>query len=90
MSNFKQSVSKFSEAMLAKLEANKHKKGWLDVPEYDDDWFYRRIGEEVMELIQAAQSGDVEATLLEAADVANFALMIAERTEYYTKRTTPE
>lgn len=65
----------FAEQMEKKLKANDHKGGWTkDMLPY----LGRRFGEEVNEFVEAMASGDESATINEAADVANFAMMIAD------------
>jgi len=74
MSNYpRREVRWFAERMERKLQQNDHKGGW------NNDSFHallRRMREEVDEL-ESAQS-DQEKLIDECADVANFAMMIAE------------
>lgn len=71
-------VKWFAEQMEAALKRNDHKTGWLN-----DDWdeLHDRIIDEAKELY--AECGkftkDKEKIIKEAADVANFALMIADK-----------
>lgn len=76
-------VSRFALAMEAQLHKNAHKdhndggRGWR----FDSVWsLINRLDEEVAEL-KAAVSAEqpAEVILSEAADVANFAMMIASR-----------
>jgi NTP pyrophosphatase (non-canonical NTP hydrolase) len=68
-----QKVLVFGGAMMEKFAANIHKGRWDDC---DPEWLLDRLQEELTELREAvANGGDVRA---EAADVANFALMIAD------------
>ena len=72
-------VDSFADAMESKLEKNRHKgdrEGWLkDTPRA----LFERLKQEVDELHAALADGtDVESVLSEAADVANFAMMIAD------------
>lgn len=67
-------VMDFSELMEIKLRKNDHKTDWKANP--NPEWFFTRLLEEVDELRQAMKyerSGDI---MEEAADVANFAMMI--------------
>ncbi len=72
-------VQLFADAMEAKLKANDHKGGWKGcVP----SWLLRRLAVEVRELTDAVKRrkegwppGKIRG---EAADVANFAMMIAD------------
>lgn len=63
----------FVAAMRRKLAANAHKGGWKDC---DPDWLLKRLRQEVDELEEAVQKG--QGVLGEAADVANFAMFIAD------------
>lgn len=65
-------VKAFAVAMEAKLRANDHKGGWKQSPV---TYLFSRLEEEVAELKKAVVNGG---TLGEAADVANFAMMIAD------------
>ena len=65
-------------AMLRKLERNRGKLHWRD-PEVRDAYLITRLREEVAELEDAVRSGSAAATWSEAADVANFAAMLADR-----------
>jgi NTP pyrophosphatase (non-canonical NTP hydrolase) len=67
-------VETFAHAMEYKLGLNDHKGGWEDMS--NDDLFAKLRGE-VDELQQAIEEGNYINILLEAADVANYALMIA-------------
>jgi hypothetical protein len=69
----------FSKEMEAKLEANSHKRGWDDI---DLDYALQRMREEVEELAPHIDNWDyrssqAKAIVEEAADVANFAMMLA-------------
>ena len=77
----------FAEEMEKKLIANDHKTGWLDE---DVDWLFTRLLEEVEELKVYLEKSDgmesncpdykdIAGVISEAADVANFAMMIADR-----------
>ena len=71
-------VKWFAEQMEAALKRNDHKSGWLN-----DDWdeLYDRILDETKELYRECGkfSKDEEKIIMEAADVANFAMMIADK-----------
>ena len=77
----------FADEMEKKLKANDHKLGWLGE---DVEWLFIRLKEEVKELgYILKKSGamecnypncrDIPNIISEAADVANFAMMIADR-----------
>lgn len=69
-------VAWFASAMQAKLDQNRHKGSWRD----DDIWqLYARLMQECGELFEAfLRAGDAREIIEECADVANFALMIAD------------
>ena len=68
----------FAEQMELRLRANDHKGGWTDE---DEVWLWSRIGEEWQELHGAMYVAPKshQAVIREAADVANFAMMLADR-----------
>lgn len=68
-------LRRFTATMRAKLFANQHKGGWADC---DPAWLHHRAEEEMDELAKAIARGDPDAIEAEAADVANFCLMIAD------------
>lgn len=68
-------VRLFAEMMEARLRANNHKPGWRNDDLHD---LLFRLQEEREELIIAMLGEDADAVLREAADVANFAMMIAD------------
>jgi NTP pyrophosphatase (non-canonical NTP hydrolase) len=69
-------VRRFAQAMEAELRANAHKGGWSTC---STGYLLRRLGQEVGELRRALNSrASRETVLSEAADVANFAMMIAD------------
>jgi len=73
-------VAAFAVAMEERLRANDHKGGWRDC---DPWWLLRRIFDEYRELRVAfvrcnMGQGEREEILREAADVANFCLMVAD------------
>lgn len=70
-------VAWFAEQMESKLLANDHKADWHDS---DTEYLMGRLLQEVLELHQAYLSTcPNEEVVKEAADVANFAMMIADR-----------
>ena len=71
-------VLEFSGAMEYKLALNDIRGGWL---ECDPFWLLRRLREETTELEKVMRSkgdGWLTKLTLEAADVANFAMMIQD------------
>lgn len=70
------SVEQFGFVMLGELEANRHKGAW------DGEtvgWLLRRLKQEVRELTRAIQRDELPVRVSsEAADIANFAMMIHE------------
>jgi NTP pyrophosphatase (non-canonical NTP hydrolase) len=66
----------FAEKMESKLDENLHKGGWEDS---ESAYLVRRLLEETGELIGAILDGEPDDTIIaEAADVANFCMMIAD------------
>lgn len=75
-----QAVDRFALDMLTKLRANSHKAHWRVVT---PEWLLGRLREEVEELSDAIDDEfdgicSAETVIRECADVANFALMIAD------------
>ena len=70
------SVAWFSEQMEAKLAKNDHKGGWGNC---ELQYLSKRLTDERKELYEAIKSKDSEKIIAECADIANFALMIADR-----------
>jgi len=68
-----EAVEALAQAMIAKLDKNAHKRHWSEVPLLH---LLQRLAEEVKELEEAPTLEDVRA---EAVDIANFAMMIFER-----------
>jgi len=85
-------ITRFTEHMQSKLDLNKHKecavmnpdnkgRGWHHC---DEEWLFERLKQEVTELEEAFNSPDtaklsyIENIVKECADVANFAMMIAD------------
>lgn len=64
----------FRQQMLGKLRINEHKGLW---DAESDLYLFRRMEEEGVELLDAMDEGDLQEIIKEAADVANFAMMIA-------------
>jgi hypothetical protein len=62
--------------MRAKLEANEHKGSWRETPYF---LLMRGLRDELEELADALIGQNWEAVIKESADVANFAMMIADR-----------
>ena len=75
-----EAVKWFTTLMHKKLRKNKCKQDWL---EYDESYILRRLNEELDELKDALfkqrSSASIEEAMLECADVANFAMMMAEK-----------
>lgn len=80
------SVQWFAEIMeevLRKHDSNRGVKGWIyALDDWENEWYFKRLKEEVEELT-SIQEGSILARdhqlISEAADVANFAMMIADR-----------
>lgn len=72
-------VNWFAKQMELKLRANDHKRHWSEV---HLDYLIDRLFQEANELWRAIQNGEPAANIVkEAADVANFAMMIADNAE---------
>lgn len=77
-----QAVTMFAADMLRKMRDNAHKAHWDTV---DFDYLFDRLLEEQMELVEAIEENAAsdgknwQAIIDEAADVANLAMMIADR-----------
>ena len=65
----------FAARMSAKLRQNEHKGSW-DNCNYD--YLLNRLRQETEELAEAIAGGTATDVIDEAADVANFAMMIAD------------
>jgi len=79
-------VLKFAERMEAKLEKNRHKGGrenWLGHHPYS---LLARLKQEVAELEEALGNQSFDNITDEAADVANFAMMIADQAQQALNR----
>lgn len=69
-------VLRLASEMARKLEANAHKGGWASCPL---PYLTKRLSQEVAELKRAIRANKSrEDVLAECADVANFAMMIAD------------
>jgi hypothetical protein len=68
-------VAWFAEQMEAALRRNDHKGGWSGA---DMGYLRDRLREECVELEMALDAAPFEKATREAADVANFAMMIAD------------
>jgi len=77
----RQPLAWFANAMEHQLQANDHKTGWQGMT---DRQLLNRLKQETTELERAIESG--KSVVEEAADVANFAMMIADN---FTDRAEP-
>lgn len=68
-------VQWFAKQMELKLKTNDHKKHWSQLHQ---DYLIHRLFQEAQELWEAIENRNVENIIQEAADVANFAMMIAD------------
>jgi NTP pyrophosphatase (non-canonical NTP hydrolase) len=75
-SRWRPEVVWFADAMERKLRENDHKRHWLTL---GMQTLSMRLTQEREELRDAVASGSAAETLAEAADVANFAMMIADK-----------
>lgn len=66
----------FAERMEAKLAKNDHKGGWNNC---ELQYLSMRLKQERKELTEAIKSKDAQRIIDECADIANFAMMIADR-----------
>lgn len=86
-------VNWFSREMEKRLRANDHKTGWDGL---DPWWLYRRIEDERTEIARALAVDRApgklraEAIIRECADVANFAMMIADNARQEMERHPQE
>lgn len=73
----------FRSQMLLKLRLNANKAGWDTVSQR---WLLNRLRQEVGELARAVEQyeddADAANVIFEAADVANFAMMIADNARH--------
>jgi NTP pyrophosphatase (non-canonical NTP hydrolase) len=67
----------FARQMEARLLANDHKGGWRDCTVEE---LLQRINDEYLELLEAVNGNpsDIHSIIAECADVANFAMMVAD------------
>ena len=79
--------------MEGKLVANDRqhgRDGWLGAGGLHDHFFFQRLFTEVLELHEAViAKKSVEDIIAEAADIANFAMMIADRHRDLAARPAP-
>ena len=82
-------TAKFAERMAKRLYANHNKGGWDGCT---GAYLFRRLLEEVAELMKAFEDRETENDELcdEAADVANFAMMIADLCETWGQHCRPD
>lgn len=69
-------VLQFARDMERKLKANDHKGHWSGMT---PSWLLRRLRSETNELAKALKAKDGKHIVDEAADVGNFAMMIADK-----------
>jgi NTP pyrophosphatase (non-canonical NTP hydrolase) len=84
----RQAIIDFAKLMDGQLKANDHKGGWKNC---DDEYLLERLLQEVGELVvavmQAKELGLASSIVhKEAADVANFAMMISDNQRSTSKR----
>jgi len=73
----REEIRRFAELMEAQLKRNDWKGGWKND---SSAWLFGRLLEEVWELYQVLFAGETrERIAREAADVANFAMMLADQ-----------
>ena len=78
-------IAWFTLAMAGKLSDNSHKGGWRGCTRR---YLLRRLGQEKAELERAIKRGATKAEVIaEAADVANFAMMLADTYEEPVEKT---
>lgn len=71
---YEHDIRRFVDAMVYKLKVHSKKGRWEDLPSIQA---LSLLKQEVEELEKAMAEGNMIETMLEAADVANFALIIA-------------
>jgi NTP pyrophosphatase (non-canonical NTP hydrolase) len=79
----RQEVKRFAEVMERKLQENDHKGGWRGE---HPAWLLGRLLEEISELEEALRQANRRAIERECADIANFAMMIADQTQDQVER----
>ena len=72
---YQNAVDWFAKQMMERLVDNEDKGHWEDEA---NSYLIDRIGDELGELKDALVNGDSEGAIKEAADLANFAMMIAD------------
>jgi len=77
----------FAEHMERRLRVNDHKGGWHDC---GTPRLMHRLFDEVCELHAATYSNDFAGMIQEAADAANFAMMVADIADEYARRAKRE
>lgn len=76
ITGIRQEVLKFAQWMEKKLQENDHKGGWETM---ETDWLIGRIDEELCELRRKVKEEAPNRHIArECADIANFAMMIAD------------
>lgn len=78
-------VDWFAGRMAVKLLNNRHKAHWSEA---DTGYLLDRLVQEVMELRQAIDMETAEDVINECADVANFAMMIADNANHFNSSNT--
>ena len=80
----RKAVRDFAKEMEKRLLDNDYKGGWDDCT---PAWLLKRLGEEMKELRRAVRAKEpTEQISEEAADVANFAMMVADVTAFRGSR----
>lgn len=69
-------IRRLAQSMAYKLDLNAHKRCWQHYGRPEAYWFLTKLREEVEELQDAMLRGSAVDVMLEAADVANFAMFI--------------
>lgn len=72
----REAVLWFAGEMESKLKVNDHKGGWYSC---NLNYLSKRLTQERKELYDAIKSDDKERVISECADIANFAMMIADK-----------
>ena len=81
---YEEHVIAFAAAIQRELDNNRHKGGWHGC---QISWLRKRLKQELGELERAVKSKQpADVVLSEAADAANFAMMIADN---YTRKVKP-
>lgn len=83
MADYAPHIRRFVDAMVYKLKLNAHKGMWEG---YSEEEAVRLLQGEVSELQEAVADGNMVEVILEAADVANFAMIAAAIAIGDTKR----